>query len=900
MPLVTIYFQLHQPFRLHPDGDKFYWDEMNREMFVTQASESYMPALSLLTETIAANESFRIALSMSGVFLEQAEMHAPEVIKALQRLFDAGGKEMRVEYLDETYYHSLAGIYRDPEKREFRDQVSLHRDKMRMLFGIRAQSFRNTDLIYNTDIAETVYDMGYRVMLCEARDDMFGNPDQSVVPGVVFQARGTGLIVIPRNRELSDDIAFMLSRRQCTPLEYARKIAGMRDESVLLGFDLEHMGELIQENKGIYDFWKELPPALDEHSDIELMTPAEIGVRYEHAGCPVIDIPRSSTSSWADTTRDTFGWIVTQTQYELFRDIEDLEADAKRAGGELLMRWRHLTTSDHIYFLHERPQNDHAIHSYVNPYGGSSTRATQVLTRKIDYFDIALKRFDILKRSERTVVLMLAPETGKLPDEMGPMAQYISGKSGGLGEVVSALCEGLIDRKIDVHLATLNLKKRFQRESHLDESQWRSIRYQTESDKIHLVSSSVLTDLSGAYGGDPRLNAAEFQKEIVNHIIKEVRGRSKGGLIVHSHDWMAGGAVTAYAKSRNIPILHTVHNSFTGHIPFDMLFGVDLGQLSDYLYFSETHGRQSVDCQATAIKSATLINFVGRRFLEEVVNDFFSDRQIIPPSVRQEVKMKYQFGSALAIINAPSRLMYPENCRHLARRYDLNDDVIAAKRENLLEFQRRTGLTVNGDAILFFWPSRLDTVQKGTDLLLEIILRFVIEHGDVQVAVVADGVGSDKSQEEVLGRIAWASGGKITYQHYDEELSMLGFAAANDVFGASLYEPCGQIDQVGNLFGATATNRDTGGYHDKIRELRLRVDGSVQDVGNGFLFRDYDAGGLWYGLTKSVRFHRHPLEIREPQIRRIMKESRERYDLNVMIAEYVRVYEKLNGGNPLA
>jgi glycogen synthase len=72
---------------------------------------------------------------------------------------------------------------------------------------------------------------------------------------------------------------------------------------------------------------------------------------------------------------------------------------------------------------------------------------------------------------------------------------------------------------------------------------------------------------------------------------------------------------------------------------------------------------------------------------------------------------------------------------------------------------------------------------------------------------------------------------------------MLGYAAAYDVFGASLYEPCGQIDQLGNLFGATATNRDTGGYHDKIKELRLQMDGAEHDEGNGFLFQDYDSGG---------------------------------------------------------
>jgi glycogen synthase len=172
-------------------------------------------------------------------------------------------------------------------------------------------------------------------------------------------------------------------------------------------------------------------------------------------------------------------------------------------------------------------------------------------------------------------------------------------------------------------------------------------------------------------------------------------------------------------------------------------------------------------------------------------------------------------------------------------------------------------------------------------------------HGDAQIAVVADGIGNDRTHADTLGKIAYASNGKITYQPFDDSLSMLGYAAASDVFGASLYEPCGQIDQIGNLFGATATNRDTGGYHDKIREIRLKIDGATQDVGNGFLFRDYDTGGLWYGMQKSLHFHKRPAKIREIQVKRIMKESRGKYDLGNMIAEYIRIYERLNGGRPL-
>jgi glycogen synthase len=294
-----------------------------------------------------------------------------------------------------------------------------------------------------------------------------------------------------------------------------------------------------------------------------------------------------------------------------------------------------------------------------------------------------------------------------------------------------------------------------------------------------------------------------------------------------------------------------------------------------------------------------MINFVGEKFLREVVEDYFLDRELVPPSVRQEVKEKYAYGAARAIINAPASQMYPERSDALVRKYGPDDDVLSAKRENLVAFQQRTGLKVNPDALLYFWPSRLDPFQKGVELLEQICVSFTEQNPDVQIAIVADGIGNDRTHLDILGGMAWNSGGRITCQPFNEELSLLGYAAACDVLGASLYEPCGQIDQVGNLFGATATNRDTGGYHDKIRELRLKANGAPQDVGNGFLFRDYDAGGLRYALGKSLAFHRLSAGVREIQLRRIMRESREKYSLDHMVAQYIRIYEKLNGGRPL-
>ena len=811
MPLVTFYFQLHQPFRLHPDRDKFLWEDVNRDIFVKVAEKCYLPATYMFAEAITKFPTFKITFGMSGTFLEQAERYKPEVIKALQELLDAGKDNQQVEFLDETYYHSLTSLFEDPKKQEFRDQVSLHRDKLRTLFGVFPKSFRNTELMYNNQIAEVVGDMGYLSILCEKRDDMFLNRDVPISPNAVFRAQGSDMIVIPRNRELSDDIAFRYPHAPITPELYAAYIAKIDGEVVLLGYDYEHIGEHIWEDKGIFDFWRGLPEALTRHKSVVCATPTEIANYFRFVGCPDLNIGNLSTSSWADKGRDTFGWLGNPVQYELFKNIENMEVNARLAGDELLTRWRHLTTSDHVYFLHESIGEDHAVHSYFNPYGGSIAQPTHILTRKIDDLDVVMKRFGILKKSQKTVVLMITPETGRLTEDMGALAKYISGKSGGQGEVVSALCEGLLDRGIDVHLALLNLKKRFQKESGMDERQWREMRYKIDPDKITLVSSSIFADNLSAYSGDPILTAAEFQREIVNYVIKEVRAKNEGRLIIHSHDWMAGGAITAYARETGLPVLHTVHNVFTTDLPIDLLAGIKLETISKQLYFTEVQGRICIDCQATAIKNATIINFVGETFLREVVDDYFLDRPIVPSSVRSEVKEKYYNDSAWAIINAPSPTIYPERCEHLVRRYGPDDNFMAAKKENLVEFQKRTGLNVNPDAILFFWPSRLDPFQKGMELLEDVAQRFVNTYGDAQIAIVADGIGNDCTHQEILGQLAWSSGGRMTYQPFSDVLSMLGYAAASDVFGASLYEPCGQIDQIGNIYGATATNRNTGG-----------------------------------------------------------------------------------------
>jgi glycogen synthase len=907
MAIATFYFQLHQPFRLHPARDKFLWDERNKEIFEKVSEKSYLPATKMFTELIAENPSFKITLSMSGTFLEQALLCKYEVIEHLRELLKAGKKNNQVEFLDETYYHSLVSLCADPERREFKDQILMHKARIEELFKITPTSFRNTELMFNNEIADVVAELGYKAMLCEKRNDMFGQKNgKNISPNAVFKAKGNNLIVIPRNRELSDDVAFRFPHTPVMAEDYASHIAGIDGEAVLLGYDFEHLGEHIWKDKGIFDFWKSLPRELAKHKSIKLANPTEVAELFKDAECPEVDIHALSTSSWADTARDTFGWLGNRTQQELFFRIEHLEQKARKANGDILTRWRYLTTSDHLYFLHETTGADQAVHSYFSPYG-SIGETVRTITDKIWELEKEVDTFHILKRTQRTPVIIISPETDRLPTKgMGDFAKYVSGKSGGMGEVVAALCRGLSAKDIPTYIITLNLERKFVEKSGMSRQDYIQKLYQMPREKIRTVDSPLFENYSSAYDGDPRATAAEFQRQIRRFLIGEIISKHEGRGIIHTHDWMSGGIITAFAKFINIPLLHTVHNSHTGHIPLEYFHGVNLGEIWNNLYFSKDWGKNCIDCQATAIKNATLVSYVGTKFLEETIQDYFLDRHFIPPSVRSETKAKYRFGSVLAIPNGISPAMYPENqdenpdmdAAGLAKKYGPNDNVIEAKKLNLIKFQKKTGLIVNPEAILLFWPSRLDRMQKGIELLELIALHFVNQHPDVQIAVVGNPVGDDRRDADIMGRIAMNSKGRICYWPFTDDLCMLGYAGASDVFGASLYEPFGQIDLIGNLYGATATNRDTGGFHDKIVPLQMKKLGATEDVGNGVLFQDYDTGGLWQGLAWAVgnhRFFRANQDEWERQAKRIMRDARNNWGLSKMVNAYLASYQRILG-----
>ncbi len=131
------------------------------------ALKCYLPANAVLLENIKNNPEFKASFSISGTALEQFEKYVPEVIDSFKKLVNTGN----IELLSETYHHSLSSVY-SPE--EFKNQVKLHRKKIRDLFGVTPSIFRNTELIYSNDIAKMAEDMGFNAILAEGADHVLG------------------------------------------------------------------------------------------------------------------------------------------------------------------------------------------------------------------------------------------------------------------------------------------------------------------------------------------------------------------------------------------------------------------------------------------------------------------------------------------------------------------------------------------------------------------------------------------------------------------------------------------------------------------------------------------------------------------------------------------------------
>ena len=370
MVSVCFYFQVHQPFRLRKyrifdigNNSNYFDNEKNREIMQKVAKKCYLPTNNTILDLIDdLDGKFKVSYSITGMALEQFQLYAPEVLDSFKEL----SRTKCVEFLDETYYHSLSFLY---SKEEFKEQVKMHNKVIRKLFNFAPKIFRNTELIYNNELANFVENLGYKGILAEGADSILGWRS----PNLVYKAKTTrNMRILLKNYKLSDDIAFRFSEKSwkefpLTAPKYAQWISAINGNGnvVNLFMDYETFGEHQWEDKGIFDFLRHLPFEILKHPDNDFLTVSEAVERYE----PVAELDVHDIVSWADIERDLSAWLGNKMQKEAIKELYLMETAIKNSKDKaLLENWRKLQISDHFYYMCTKWFNDGDVHKYFNPY----------------------------------------------------------------------------------------------------------------------------------------------------------------------------------------------------------------------------------------------------------------------------------------------------------------------------------------------------------------------------------------------------------------------------------------------------------------------------------------------------------------------------------------------------
>ncbi len=397
MASIVFYFEVHQPHRLKRytvfDDHPFYFDdEKNQAICEKVANKCYRPATKLILDLVRRHEgNFKVSFSITGTVLDQWERFCPDVLETFQELAKTGC----CEFLAETYYHSLSFLY---SREEFRRQIDLHTKRVESLFGQTPTVFRDTELIYNNDIAAELASMTddagnprFYGTLCEGVDRILGyrSPNYAYAPpGGLVGRDGRPFTLLLKNYRLSDDIAFRFSNRAWAewPLS-AERFAGWVDQIngdghlCNLFMDYETFGEHQWADTGIFNFLEALPAKVFDTNPGQNHFNTASDAMKQFAPVGEYDAPNSI--SWADTERDLSAWLGNAMQhnaieafYGLEKPIHERIVEAKDTGdsknletaSHLLNDWRKLSTSDHYYYMCTKYWADGDVHKYFSPY----------------------------------------------------------------------------------------------------------------------------------------------------------------------------------------------------------------------------------------------------------------------------------------------------------------------------------------------------------------------------------------------------------------------------------------------------------------------------------------------------------------------------------------------------
>lgn len=401
MKTICLYFEIHQNIQLKRyrffdiGTDHYYYDDYEDERLITDvANRSYMPALEALGEMLKEHPGFfKVAFSLSGVGMEQLEIHAPQVLEKLQELNQTGC----VEFLAEPYSHGLASL---ANEESFAKEVKRQCQKMKEYFGKEPKVLRNSSLIYSDDIGAQAAQMGFKGMLTEGARHVLGWKS----PHYVYNcALAPNLKLLLRDVNLSDDISLRFSNVDWEgyPLfadNYVDRIANFPGEEhvVNIFMELSALGVAQPLSSNILDFLKALPECAKQRG-LTFSTPSEICETMPSVGA--LDVP--DTLSWTDEERDVSSWLGNPMQREAFNKLYSV-ADRVRIADDprINQDWDYLQASNNFRQMTTKPSQvgiDRGIYAspfdaftnYMNILGDFIARVNSLYPESVDNDELA-------------------------------------------------------------------------------------------------------------------------------------------------------------------------------------------------------------------------------------------------------------------------------------------------------------------------------------------------------------------------------------------------------------------------------------------------------------------------------------------------------------------------------
>lgn len=352
MRTICLYFEIHQiihlkRYRFFDIGtNHYYYDDYANETSINEVAErSYIPALSALIE-MAKNSggAFKVALSISGVALEQLEIHAPAVVDLLHQLNDTGC----CEFLAEPYSHGLASLANEDC---FKEEVKRQSAKMKQMFGKAPKVFRNSSLIYSDEIGAVVAGMGFKGMLTEGAKYVLGWKS----PHYVYHCnQNPNLKLLLRDIKLSDDISLRFSNSEWIeyPLfadKYVSWISALPQEEQVVNIfmELSALGMAQPLSSNILEFLKALPVCARDQG-ITFSTPTEVITKLKSVS--QLDVPYPM--SWVDEERDTSSWLGNTMQREAFNKLYSVAERIQLCDDRRIKQdWDYLQASNNFRFM---------------------------------------------------------------------------------------------------------------------------------------------------------------------------------------------------------------------------------------------------------------------------------------------------------------------------------------------------------------------------------------------------------------------------------------------------------------------------------------------------------------------------------------------------------------------